>query len=418
MASGERRNSVGDLPLDVGRADVPLVDLQTQYRSIRPSVDAAIRRVLERQVFVGGPETKAFESEFARFCEAPHSVALSNGTTALELVFEALGIGPGDEVVTVSHTFIATVGAILRTGATAVLVDIREDDWTMSPSAVAEAVGPRTKAIVPVHIYGHPADVPAIAAAAPGIPIVEDAAQAHGARYHGEAVGSRSVAACFSFYPGKNLGAYGDAGAVITRDEVLAKRLRALRNHGRVGGKYEHRVLGTNARASEIQAAVLRAKLPYLRAWTEARRGFARRYEDRLSLPGTRLQTVQPWAEHARHLFVLLHPERDRLLALLRRQGIEAGIHYPLPVHRQAALQGRPWRAHRELAVTDRVSAECLSLPLSAELGIDGVDRVLAALAGAAGVLEPDPRRVRSSRGANGGPPTKRPTSKLRETLR
>jgi dTDP-4-amino-4,6-dideoxygalactose transaminase len=398
-------------------SDLPLVDLQMQYRSIRPRVDAAIRRVLERQVFVGGPETKAFESEFAAFCEAPHSVAVSSGTTALELVFEALGIGPGDEVITVSHTFVATVAAVLRTGATAVLVDIRDDDWTMSPSALAEAVGPRTKAIVPVHIYGHPADVPALAAAAPGIPIVEDAAQAHGARYHGEAVGSRSVAACFSFYPGKNLGAYGDAGAVVTHDEVLGKRLRALRNHGRVGGKYEHRVLGTNARAAEIQTAVLRAKLPYLRAWTEARRGLARCYEDGLSLPGTTLQTVQPWAEHARHLFVLLHPERDRLLALLRRQGIEAGIHYPLPVHRQEALRGHPWRAHGELAVTNRVAAECLSLPLYAELGIDGVDRVLTALKKATGLALPDALGRRAGRVVNSAAPARPQLSHLRETV-
>jgi dTDP-3-amino-3,4,6-trideoxy-alpha-D-glucose transaminase len=383
-------------------SDVPLVDLRAQYRSIRRDVDAAIRRVLERQVFVGGPETQAFESEFAGFCEAPHAVAVSNGTTALEMTLEALGIGPGDEVVTVSHTFFATVGAVLRTGATAVLVDIRDDDWTMSPAALADAVGPRTKAIVPVHIYGHPADVLALAAAAPGIPIVEDAAQAHGARCHGEPVGRRSAAACFSFYPGKNLGAYGDAGAMITRDEVLAKRIRALRNHGRVGGKYEHRVLGTNARVSELQAAVLRAKLSYLPGWTDARRGLAARYEDCLSLPGAMLQTVQPWAEHARHLFVLLHRERDRLLAILRRQGIEAGIHYPVPVHRQDALRGQAWRVHGQLPVTDRVSAECLSLPLYPELGIDGVDRVLATLEEASDLVSRGARSSRSGRDLNG----------------
>src|SRR5215210_8065949 len=338
-----------------------------------------MRRVLDRQVFVDGPETTEFEAEFAGFCKAPHSVAVSSGTTALELALEACGVGPGDEVVTVSHTFIATVAAILRTGATAVFVDIRPDDWTMSASALAGAVGPQTKAVVPVHIYGHPADVPALAAAAPGIAIVEDAAQAHGARYYGQALGSRSAAACFSFYPAKNLGAYGDAGAVVTHDEVLAKRVRALRDHGRVGGKHEHRVIGTNARVAELQAAVLRAKLTHLRGWTEARRGLAGCYESRLSSVGP-LQTVQPWAEHARHLFVLLHRHRDRLLGTLRRQGIGAGIHYPVPVHRQEALGGHMWRIHGDLTVTERVSAQCLSLPLYPELGIEGVDRVVAAV--------------------------------------
>jgi dTDP-3-amino-3,4,6-trideoxy-alpha-D-glucose transaminase len=359
--------------------ELPLVDLRAQYSLIRREVDVAMRRVLDRQVFVDGPETTAFEAEFARLCEAPHAVAVSSGTTALELALEACGVGPGDEVVTVSHTFVATVAAIVRTGATVVFVDIRPDDWTMSPPALAGAVGPRTKAVVPVHIYGHPADVPALAAAAPGIAILEDAAQAHGARYYGQPLGSRSLAACFSFYPGKNLGAYGDAGAVVMRDEVLAKRIRALRDHGRIGGKYEHRVLGTNARVAELQAAVLRAKLPHLRGWTEARRGLAALYEDRLSPVGS-LQTVQPWAEHARHLFVLLHGKRDRLLATLRRQGIGAGIHYPVPVHRQEALRGRAWRIHGDLAVTERVSAECLSLPLYPELGIDGIERVVAAV--------------------------------------
>jgi dTDP-3-amino-3,4,6-trideoxy-alpha-D-glucose transaminase len=363
---------------------IPLVDLKAQHAAIGGEIDAAIGRVIERQAFINGPETKAFEAEFAGFCEAPEAVAVSSGTTAIELTLEALGVGPGDEVVTVSHTFMATAGAILRTGASLVLVDVDEHTWTMSPEQVARAVGPRTRAIVPVHIYGNPADVPAIAAAAPGVPIVEDAAQAHGARYHGGAVGSGSAAATYSFYPGKTLGAYGDAGAVTTADPDLALGIRQLRDHGRFGAKYEHARVGTNARASEIQAAVLRAKLAHLPEWIEARQRLCARYEQALDLPGLRLQRIEPWAEHTYHLFVILHAERDRLAAALREQGISTGVHYPVPVHRQPALEGTDHRVvGGSLPVTDELAATCLSLPIYPELGDDGVDAVTAALTGA-----------------------------------
>jgi dTDP-4-amino-4,6-dideoxygalactose transaminase len=366
------------------RADagtIPLVDLRAQYDSIQADVAAAVDRVLERQAFVGGPESTAFEREFADFCGVEECVALSNGTTALELTLQALGVGPGDEVVTVSHTFVATVSAIVRTGATPVFLDVDERTWTMTPESLAESVRRRTKAIVPVHIYGHPADVPALAAAAPGVPIVEDAAQAHGAHYHDSPVGSASTAACFSFYPGKNLGAYGDAGAVVTRDPALADVLRSLRDHGRAGGRYVHRVFGTNARMADLQAAVLRVKLPRLRAWTRARQELSALYEAGLDGAGVRVQTVAPWANHARHLFVLLHPERDRLLQELRRRGIEAGVHYPVPVHRQPAIAGvRHVVPGHGLPVTEEVAATCLSLPLYPELGETGVRRVLDAV--------------------------------------
>jgi dTDP-4-amino-4,6-dideoxygalactose transaminase len=369
-------------------SSIPLVDLHAQYAAIRDDVSAAMDRVLQRQVFISGPETHEFESEYAAFCGLPHAVAVASGTSALELAFEAVGLGEGDEVVTVSHTFFATAGAIIRTGASPVFVDIREDDWTMSASLVADAVTSRTKAIVPVHIYGHPVDVPAIAAAAPGIPIIEDAAQAHAAAYGGNPVGAGSAAACFSFYPGKNLGAYGDAGAVVTNDEVLAARIRSLRDHGRAGEKYAHRTLGTNARIAEFQAAVLRAKLPYLKEWTRARQQWAELYEERLRTLGITFQKVQPWAEHARHLFVLLHPHRDEVLAQLHDDGIGAGIHYPVPVHRQDALRGTRWGAHGELDVTDFVADRCLSLPLYPELGRAGVDEVLSSLEGALDAVE------------------------------
>ena len=359
---------------------LPLVSLKDQHRTIAPEISAAIERVLERQVFIGGPETAAFEAEFAAACESQECIAVSSGTNALELALAALGVGAGDEVITVSHTFFATVGAIVRTGATPVLVDIEEESWTMNPALVAGAISERTKAIVPVHIYGHPADVPAIAEAAAGIPIVEDAAQAHLARYWGSSVGSDAAAACFSFYPGKNLGAYGDAGAVITDDALIAERIRALRDHGRArGAKYEHDQMGMNARAAELQMAVLRAKLPHLPQWTLARRQLSERYERQLA-DEYEQQVVQPWAEHVRHLFVLLHPERDRLLKGLHKQGIGAGVHYPVPCHMQPALEGR-WRGGDSgLQVTETVAASCLSLPLYPELGDEGVDAVVLAL--------------------------------------
>ncbi|HUZ80936.1 MAG TPA: DegT/DnrJ/EryC1/StrS family aminotransferase [Gaiellaceae bacterium] len=358
--------------------DLPLVDLKAQYAAIREEVRLAIDAVLERQQFISGPETAAFENEFARASGAAHSIAVSNGTTALELTFEALGIGSGDEVITVSHTFFATVEAILRVGATPVLVDVDPDDWTMSAERVAEAVGPRTKAVVPVHIYGHPANVRAIREAAPGATIVEDAAQAHLARYYDAPVGREAAAATFSFFPSKNLGAYGDAGAVTTDDEELAQRLRRLRDHGR-SGKYEHAEVGTNARAAELQLAVLRVKLRHLSDWTAERRRLSGLYEQRLD-SSFGLQVERPWAEHVRHLFVARHDQRDDIRAALAAQGIASGIHYPLPIHRQPAVTGTNTRVAGTMDVTDALARSILSLPLFPELGDDGVDRVATAL--------------------------------------
>ncbi|HSD01395.1 MAG TPA: DegT/DnrJ/EryC1/StrS family aminotransferase [Gaiellales bacterium] len=364
-----------------GMQGIPLVDLKAQYRAIGPDIEAAIARVLERQSFINAAETRAFEDEFAAFCEAPEAIGVSNGTAAIELILNALEVGPGDEVITVSHTFMATVGAILRTGATPVLVDVDPDTWTMSPEQARLAVTPRTKAILPVHLYGNPADVPAIAVAAPGIPIVEDAAQAHGARYHGRAVGSDAVAASYSFYPGKTLGAYGDAGAVTTADPELALRLRRLRDHGRFGAKYEHVSVGTNARMAELQAAVLRTKLAHLAEWIAARQRLCARYEEHLSGADVRLQRIEGWAEPTWHLYVLLHPERDRLAEGLRERGISTGVHYPIPVHRQPGMAGVEHRVQGgELPVTDELAATCLSLPIYPELGDDGVDRVAGAV--------------------------------------
>jgi dTDP-3-amino-3,4,6-trideoxy-alpha-D-glucose transaminase len=367
----------------------PLVDLHAQYESMRADIDAAIERVLHRQVFLAGPETRAFEIEFAAFAQAKEAVAVSSGTSALELALWVLGVGAGDEVILPAWTFWATSEAILRQGAIPVFVDVTKDDWTLDPRAVGAAVTERTKAIVPVHIFGHPADVRAIKLAAPGVAIVEDAAQAQGARYHGAAVGSEGTLSTYSFYPSKNLGAYGDAGAIVTNDQELAVRLRAIRDHGSVE-KYTHLVAGTNARCDELQAAVLRAKLPKLRDWTSRRQELAALYETRLA--GTiRVQVTQPWAEHVRHLFVVAADHRETVVDRLRRAGIHAGVHYPAACHQQPAWQGdRP-----RLPVTEALADTVLSLPLYPELGESGVERVCEALLAAIDsdvILEPGPR--------------------------
>lgn len=341
---------------------------------MRADIDSAIERVVRRQVFLAGPETRAFELEFAAFAQATEAVAVSSGTSALELALWVLGVGSGDEVILPGWTFWATAEAVLRQGATPIFVDVTEDDWTLDPRAVGAAVTERTKAILPVHIFGHPADVREVRLAAPQVAIIEDAAQAHGARYYGAPVGSESTLSTYSFYPSKNLGAYGDAGAIVTNDRELAARLRAIRDHGSVE-KYTHLVAGTNARCDELQAAVLRAKLPKLREWTSRRQELAALYETRLS--GTlRVQVTQPWTEHARHLFVVAVNERETVVDRLRRAGIHVGIHYPAACHQQPA-----WRGDRpRLPVTEALADSVISLPLYPELGETGVEGVCEAL--------------------------------------
>jgi dTDP-4-amino-4,6-dideoxygalactose transaminase len=361
--------------MTVVESPIPLVDLKAQRRSIGSEIAAAIERVQERQVFVNGPETAAFEAEFADWCGAPHCVAVSSGTTGLELTLQALGVGAGDEVISVSHTFFATVGAIVRCGATPVLVDVDPDTWTMAPDQVSAALTSRTKAIVPVHLYGNPADVPAIAAAAPDVAIIEDAAQAHGATYRGQPLGSHS-AACYSFYPGKTLGAHGDAGAVTTGDAALAARLRQLRDHGRVG-KYEHLAVGTNARMAELQATVLRAKLPHLAEWIRARQRIAATYEAAIRASGLPMQRVEPWAEHTRHLFAVLHSDRDATRLRLQQHGVATGVHYPIPVHRQRVMEQVKHLVVGDLGTTEYLASTCLSLPIYPELAEEDMQRVL-----------------------------------------
>lgn len=362
---------------------VPLVDLSAQYAAIGPEIDAAIRSVVERAAFIMGPDVQAFETEFAAFCATRHAVGVASGTAALELTLRACQIGAGDEVITSAHTFIATAEAISATGARPVFADIDPVTYTLDPEAVAAAVTPATRAILPVHLYGQPAHMDRLLAIAARhhLVVVEDAAQAHGARWNGRPVGSLGHAACFSFYPGKNLGAYGDAGAVTTDDPQLAAQVALLRNHGR-RSKYLHEIKGYGERLDTLQAAVLRAKLPHLPAWTAARQHLAARYSERLAplaefltLPG-----VDPAAEAVWHLYVVRTQPRDALLDSLQQSGIGAGIHYPTPLHLQPAYADLGYR-RGDLPVTERVAESCLSLPLYPEMTEAQQDAVVAAIA-------------------------------------
>lgn len=359
---------------------IPLVDLKAQYQTIRPAIDGAIQRVLDNTSFIMGPEVSAFEHSFAAFCGARLCVGVGSGTAALELALRALGVGPGAEVITVAHTFIATAEAISAVGARPVFVDIDPRTYTMDAECFAAAITPATRAVIPVHIYGQPADMDAIGAEARrhGIFVIEDAAQAHGATWHGRHAGTLGDVACFSFYPGKNLGAYGDAGAVVTGDDALAEQVRLLRNHGR-RSKYLHDQKGFGHRLDALQAAILGAKLPYLPAWTAARRRLAARYGRLLADAELALPAVAAGAAHAWHLYVVRTPCRDDLLEQLRTHGIEAGVHYPVPLHRQPAYADLGY-APGDLPVTEAVAATCLSLPLYPEMTDALQDRVVAAV--------------------------------------
>lgn len=349
-------------------ADVPLVDLKTQYDSIHDEIDAAIRNVIVRSAFIGGAEVRDFEAEFAAYCEAAGCVGVGNGTDALYLTLRAFGIGAGDEVITVAHTFIATAEAITSTGARPRFVDVRPDTLLMDAAGLAAAITPHTRAIIPVHLYGQPCDMTAIMAVARshGLRVIEDAAQAHGARWRGRRVGSVGDAACFSFYPGKNLGAYGDGGAVVSNDVDLIRRIRMLANHGR-SEKYTHEWPGVNSRLDGLQAAILRVKLRHLDQWNMARRRHAIRYLQALSAVPIGLPVAHPDAEPVWHLFVVTVPERERLQQRLKAKGIETGVHYPTPLHLQPAYKpsGIPPGA---LPVSEHAARHVLSLPMYPEL--------------------------------------------------
>jgi dTDP-4-amino-4,6-dideoxygalactose transaminase len=347
---------------------VPYLDLKAQYRSIKPEIDEAIARVLESCQFVLGPEVEAFENEFAEYCGTTDCIAVNSGTSALHLALLAAGVGPGDEVITVPFTFVASVATILYTGAKPVLVDIEPRTFNMNPAAIQAAVSPRTKAIMPVHLYGHPADMDFImdVAREHGLIVIEDAAQAHGARYKGRPVGTIGDIACFSFYPAKNLGAYGEGGAVTTSNPAYAEKIRSLRDWGQ-DRKYHHVLRGYNYRIEAIQGAILRVKLRQLEIWTEARRRIVEQYGDLLADADVVLPTEREWARHVYHLFTVRCKNRDVTQAALLKQGIQTGVHYATPVHLQPAY-GELGYGPGSLPESEKAAKEVLSLPIYPEL--------------------------------------------------
>jgi dTDP-4-amino-4,6-dideoxygalactose transaminase len=347
---------------------VPFVDLKAQHRAIRDDVQAAFDEVLSSMDFVLGPNVRAFEAEYAAYCQSKYAMGVANGTDALLLALKACGVGPGDEVITVSHSFIATVEAIVMLGATPVYVDIDPETYTLDPEKLPEALSPRTRAIVPVHLYGQMADMDPIMAFARqhGLAVVEDACQAHGADDQGRRAGSLGDAAAFSFYPSKNLGAYGDGGAITTNSRAVAEHVRLLRDHGSAK-KYEHQEFGWNSRLDEVQAAFLRAKLGLLDFWNEQRRQHALRYDELLANLNMRTPKVREGSRHVYHLYVVEADGRDFAREMLNDLGVATGIHYPTPIHLQQAAQG-VGRVAGSLRVTERTARRVLSLPMYAEL--------------------------------------------------
>ena len=363
---------------------VPYLDLKTQYQSIKPEIDAALASVLDSCQFVLGPEVAAFEEEFAIYCGAAECIALNSGTSALHLALLAAGVGPGDEVITVPFTFVASVSAITYAGAQPVLVDIDPHTFTMDPAAIETAVTSRTKAILPVHLYGQPADMDPIMEVARrhNLIVIEDAAQAHGAKYKGRQVGSIGDIACFSFYPGKNLGAYGEGGAVTTSNAEYARTIRMLRDWGQ-DRKYHHVLPGFNYRMEAFQGAILRVKLRHLEQWTEARRAIVGKYNQLLAGSGLERPREMPWARHVYHIYTLRTNGRDALRAALEKEGIQTAIHYPVPVHLQPAYADLGY-ARLSLPESEKAADQVLSLPLYPEMTDDQVERVSEALTGLA----------------------------------
>jgi dTDP-3-amino-3,4,6-trideoxy-alpha-D-glucose transaminase len=359
---------------------VPFLDLRTAHRELGGDLERAIARVVESGWYLLGPELEEFEREFAAYCETRHCVGVASGLSAIELALRAAGVGPGDEVIVPAYTWVATWLAVTRTGARPVGVDVEANTYNLDPTLIGTAITERTAAIVPVHLRGAPADMDAIesVAAAAGLLVVEDAAQAHGARCGGRRVGSLGRAGAFSFYPSKNLGALGDGGAIVTDDDELAERARRLRNYG-MRNRYEVEEAGVNSRLAEIQAAALRTMLPRLDAWNRTRAALAEIYlaalrdRDAISLP-----TVPAWADPAWHLFAIGHPDRDSCARALAAEGIETLVHYPVPPHRTA-----PYREHwpaGSFPVAERLAATELSLPLYPQLGPGACERVANAV--------------------------------------
>ncbi len=358
---------------------IPLVDLKNQYQGIKQEVMAEIGQALDGMQLFLGRNVQTLESDFAAYCGTEFAIGVGSGTDALHIAIRAYGIGPGDEVITVSHSYIATVEAVILAGARPVFVDIDPETYTMDTSQVEGMINSKTRAILPVHLYGHPANMDSIRELAQTykLKVIEDACQAHGAEYKGHRIGSLGDAGCFSFYFSKNLGAYGEGGMITTSDPDVAKRCRMLRDHGQ-NAKYHHSMFGMNSRLDEIQAAALRVKFTYLEEWTERRRGLAQAYNAGLPLSMVRPKEMS-WAKHVYHLYVVRTPVRDQLRDWLETKGIGTGMHYPIPIHLQDA-----WREYGgvdfHLPVTEKITQEIISLPMYPELSGEEVDYICACI--------------------------------------
>jgi dTDP-4-amino-4,6-dideoxygalactose transaminase len=358
---------------------VPFRDLRRQYLALKPAVDAAIADVLSRGQFILGERLEQFEAEFARYCGAGYGVGVGSGTEALHLALVACGVGPGDEVITVSNTCIPTVSAISLAGATPAFVDIDPVTYTMDPGLIENRITPHTRAILPVHLYGQCADMDPILEIARrrGLRVIEDCAQAHGGLYKGQMAGTMGDAGCYSFYPTKNLGAFGDAGMVVTNDPDLAEKLKALRNYGRTEG-YSHPFRGFNSRLDELQAAILLAKLPHLKPWNDRRRRIAARYTEALTRMGIVCPGEATGRHHVYHLFVIRVADRAAFQAAMSANGVATSIHYPVPVHLVEAYRDLP-ESGEHLSHTTLFASQILSLPLYPELADHEIDAVIDA---------------------------------------
>jgi dTDP-4-amino-4,6-dideoxygalactose transaminase len=357
--------------------NVPFLDLKAQFRQIEHEVLPMVKGAMENAAFIGGPQVSGFEAEFASFCESAYCVGVNSGTDALRFALLASGVGPGDEVITVPHTFIATTEAISQVGAKPVFVDIDPKTYNINVAKIPAAITRRSKAVIPVHLYGQPADMDPIIdiARENNLVVIEDACQAHGALYKGRKAGSMGLAGCFSFYPGKNLGAYGEGGAVVTQNEKIANRIRMIRDHGQAK-KYYHDLEGYNGRLDAIQAGILRIKLRRLEAWNQARKQNAKYYDELLSrIPGVTIPFKAEQAIPVYHLYVILVDDRDGLQKYLGEKGIGTGLHYPVPLHLQKAYSGHGYK-EGDFPVTESVASRLLSLPMFAELTKEQIEYV------------------------------------------